>query len=46
MPKTRLTARNRGATIKAPNEPTGGSGPRAKPTRSFLLNILRVVRDG
>ena len=31
MLKTRLTATNKGATIKAPNEPTEGSGPRAKP---------------
>ena len=29
MLKTRLTARNKGATVKAPNKPTEGSGPRA-----------------
>ena len=29
MLKTRLTARGKGATVKAPNRPTEGSGPRA-----------------
>ena len=29
MLKTRLTAKGKGATVKAPNKPTEGSGPRA-----------------
>ena len=29
MLKTRLTTRNKGATVESPNKPTEGSGPRA-----------------
>jgi len=41
MLKTRLTARNKGATVKTPNKPAQGSGPRAT-----LFPFLSVEYDG
>ena len=41
MLKTRLTVRNKGATVKTPNKPTEGSGPRAT-----LFPFLSVEYDG